>query len=437
MATGQQRRGDYRSEEAHQGALWCILYFVFITWPRSWLRFKMTDFFAIRSGRSSVSLTIATLLLGPATLMAAAQMDYHELLKQLERAVSEHDTRQAQKIQDELLSGKPPLDVLLSAGALFGEHDLLGNSAAVFEKGTALYPESFEAHYDLAFALLNLGETQKAFAALSSARAAGSDEQAATNYLRGKIYEATGDMQTAREDLAAANRARPRAENYALDLALLYLRSYAYVPAIEVLQPAAEAHPESQELKLELALADALAGKKAASLALCRDLKSDAATSSQGFLIAAFSECASDDFEACSKETQTGLAEARPHPYLYYLDANALWNLNPSDRARALRQVNNAIAHLPGCVACLELRSKILEAGGDNRSAAADLEKVVEQSPQSASAWYRLAQLYKKLGRAQQSADSLERYRSIRSAQANQDVESFRQQFMPNKPAGR
>jgi tetratricopeptide (TPR) repeat protein len=293
-----------------------------------------------------------------------------------------------------------------------------------------LYPESFEAHYDLAFALLNLGQPQRASAALASAKPTSSTDQAAISYLRGKIYEATGDIQKAREDFTAAYRARPREENYALDLALLYLRSYAYVPAINVLEPALEYHPESREIKLELALADALAGRKAATLALCGDLKSDAATSPLGFLIVAFSQCISNDFEACSKEAQLGLAASAPHPYLYYLDANALWSLNPADHDRALRLLNNAIAHLPRCVACLELRSKMLEAGGDNRSAVADLEHVVQQNPQSASAWYRMAQLYKKLGRSQESADSLRRYRSVHGAQANQEVESFRQQFL-------
>ncbi len=342
-----------------------------------------------------------------------------------------------QAVQDELLSGKPSLDVLLSAGALLGEHDLLQNSAAVFDRCTALYPESFEAHYDLAFALLNLGHARQALAALRSAKAAGLTDEAATHYLRGKIYEATGDMQRAREDLAAANRARPQAENYTLDLALLYLRSYAYVPAIDVLQPALKYHPESQEIKLELALANALAGRKAAALALCRGLESDPATSSLAFLLAAFSECMSNDFEACSKEAQLALASGNPHPYLYYLDANALWNLNPSDSGRALGRLNNAIAQLPHCVACLELRSKILEAGGDDGAAVADLERVVQENPQSASGWYRLAQLYKKLGRSAQSANCLRRYQAVHNAQANQEMESFRQQFLQGKPVTR
>lgn len=402
---------------------------------RSWLRFKISDFFPIRHCRGSVSLTITAVLLAPAILAAGAQADSVELLKQLERALTDHDTQQAQRIQDELLSSNPSLDVLLSAGGLLAEHEMLQNSVDVLEKCVGMYPASFEAHYDLAFALLNLGNPQEAFATLSAAKAAGTDEQVATSYLRGKIYEATGDMQKAQADLAAANRARPREENYALDLALLYLRSYAYVPAIDVLQPASEYHPKSRELKLELALANALASRKAAALALCQDLKSDATLSSSGFLIAAFAECMSNNFEACSKEAQSGLVARNPHPYLYYLDANALWNLNPLNRDQALRKLNQAITHLPRCTACLELRGKILETGGDDQSASADLEKVVQLNPQAASAWYRLAQIYKKLGRAKESADCLGRYQSIRSTQANQEVESFRQQFLSGKSA--
>ncbi len=138
----------------------------------------------------------------------------------------------------------------------------------------------------------------------------------------------------------------------------------------------------------------------------------------------------SNDFSACSKEAQLGLKTPRPHPYLYYLDASALWNMDSPDHARVLSELNNAVVRLPHCVACLELRSKVLEVTGDNQAALSDLERVVEQNPQSASNWYRLAQIYKKLDRPQESAGSLRRYQSIHAAQVNQEVESFRQQFI-------
>ncbi len=348
----------------------------------------------------------------------------------LRQAVAAHDASGIKALETELLSSKPPVEVLLSAGAFLGEHEFLQDSADVFEKCVELYPSSFEAHYNLAFARLNLGQLEQASAALASAKSAGPADQAAVEYLQGKIYQAAGDLQKARDDLAAAYRARPREENYALDLALFYLRSSAYVPAIDVLQRASVYHPDSGEIKLELALGNALAGRKTAALALCRDLQSDSATSSLSLLIAAFAQCMSNDFSACSREAQLGLETPRPHPYLYYLVASALWNMNSPDRARILSELNKALVGLPHCVACLELRSRVLESTGDNRAALTDLERVVEQNPQSASGWYRLAQIYKKLGRPQESADSLRRYRSIHTAQVNQEIESFRQQFL-------
>ncbi len=371
-------------------------------------------------------------LLTAALLTSAAQPASSTLIPDLNRALSTRDARRIKAIETDLLSTQPPLDDLLSAGALLGQHDLIKDSAAIFERCVTLYPNSFEAHYNLAFARLNLGQLPEASRAIASITPSSAADQAASQYLQGKIFQASGDMQKAHDNLASAYRARPQEENYALDLALFYLHSSAYVPAIDVLQSASTYHPESQEIKLELALANALAGRNAAALTLCRNLQAKPTTASLSFLIAAFAQCMSQDFRACSQQARLGLNAPHPHPYLYYLDATALWNMGSPDPTRVLRDLNEAIARLPNCTVCLDLRAKVFEKTGNPNAALADLNTIVAQAPQSASAWYRLAQLDKKLGRAADSAAALRRYQAIHTTQTNQDVETFRQQFLGN-----
>ena len=222
------------------------------------------------------------------------------------------------------------------------------------------------------------------------------------HYLTGKVFLATNHLQEAQKDLAIAYAQRPGEENYALDLALLYIRSAAYVPAIEVLRPASAAHPESEELAIELALADALAGRYSDGISICRRLEQQDPALPVTRLIAAFSYCTEKNHKACEAEASAGLASPHPHPYLYYLRARALWDSGATDHTQALADVSKAIEQIPECTACLLLRSSIYEALEDDRSAIGDLKKAVEGAAQPASAWYRLCVLYRKLGLAGQ-----------------------------------
>jgi len=348
----------------------------------------------------------------------------------LAAALSSHEIDQVYLWEQRLLSGNSSADILLSAGALLGQHDMLRDAATMFEKCSDRFPALFEAKYNLALARIGLNDYLAAQKVIRSASPSSVRESAAIEYLRGKIYSATGYRAEARQSLERAYRSNPDNENYALDLALLYIQSSAYVPAIQMLQPSLASHPESEELAIELALSDALAGRQAEALAVCRQLLNRNSQLPTPRLIAAFTYCVAADYGHCETESSLGLSLPAANPYLHYLYAEALWNLNPTATARPLAELDAALKAMRYCRACLLLRSRVFEAMKDYGAAVTDIRTVLQQDSKSAEAWYRLATLCRRVDDARGAADAVNHYRALNEKHTSQEVESFREQFL-------
>ena len=155
----------------------------------------------------------------------APQADTRTLAAAVDRAITEGHPDQAQKALLELL-GRPhvELEVLLACGAKLAERERFEPARAVFARAVQEYPRSFEAHYNLALADIALRRFDEARAALEAPVEASKDQQAAREYLRGKIHEAAGEPALAERCFTAAFSAAPEEENYALDLGMFYLR---------------------------------------------------------------------------------------------------------------------------------------------------------------------------------------------------------------------
>ena len=274
-------------------------------------------------------------------------------ITQLKDALAVNKEAEIRAVEQRLISAQATRSTLLAAGVLFAQHDRLTDAATIFEKCAHEYPSSFEAKYNLALTRIGLAKYPAAFEVLNSISPVTADQKAAVQYLTGKAFLATNHLQEAQRYLASAYAQRPGEENYALDLALLYIRSAAYVPAIEVLRPAFAAHPESEELAIELALADALAGRYSDGISICRRLEQQDPALPLPGLIAAFSYCTAKNYKACEAEASAGLESPHPHPYLYYLRARAVWDSGAADHTRALADVSKAIEQIPECTACL------------------------------------------------------------------------------------
>ncbi len=360
-----------------------------------------------------------------------AQLVADPLLSELNRVLSANDAAGLHAVEQKLLTGSKNLDTLLSAGILLAQHDKFTEASALFERCSQEYPQSFEAKYNLALAQYALSNFAKALDALHNIAPQSARETAAVEYLEGKVFAATNRLHEAQQTLESAYRADPEEENYALDLGLLDIRSSAYVPAIAILQQALAQHPQWQELKLELSLASALAGRYKEAIALSRSLLHDNASPATARLITAFTLCMDEQYEACKNEAAAGLSSPNPDPYLYYLHAKALSKSDSTGSRPILGDLDIAIARMPACKVCILLRSRVLESNNDNRAAIADLQTLVQQDSKQAAAWYRLAVLYRKTGRSAEASDALHHYRTLQDNQETQEVESFRNQLMP------
>jgi predicted Zn-dependent protease len=352
------------------------------------------------------------------------------VIEELRAALASHNTAEARALEQKLLVGPASLNTLLAAGFLLAQQERMSEAVAVFERCSQQFPSSFEAKYNLALARIALTQYQSAFDTLNSLSPATADEKAAVQYLTGKIFLNTNHLKEAQEKLASAYAQRPKEENYALDLALLYIRSAAYVKAIRVLEPSLALHPASEDLALELALSQVLAGNYSDGIAICRKLQEQDTTLGVLRLIAAFAYCEQKSFHSCEAEASAGLASPHPHPYLYYLRARAGWDSGSTEHGRLLADVSTAIRQMPACRACLLLRSRMFEASGDNGSAITDIKRAVEGDTQDAADWYRLSVLYRKEGRSDEASAALRHYRSMHDNGSNQEVESFRRQFL-------
>jgi tetratricopeptide (TPR) repeat protein len=352
------------------------------------------------------------------------------VLADLDAALASNDTQQVRNIEQRLLSGDESADTLLSAGALLARHDLLADAAAVFERCAQQFPVLFEAKYNVVLARIGLNDYPNAEIALHAISPGSARETAAVQYLQGKIYSATGRAQEARQSFENAYHSNPEEENYALDLALFYIQSSAYVPAIQILQPSLARHPESEELALELALSDALAGQQADALAVCHKLIERSRDLSSPRVIAAFANCAAGSYQACEAEAAAGLSLPHPDRYLYYLHAEALWNSDSRDLSKILSELGVAIDKMPACGVCYLLRSRVREAAHDDRAAISDVKAAIAEEAQSAQAWYRLSVLYRKAGSLPEADDAIRQYRALRERQASEEIESFRKQFV-------
>lgn len=329
--------------------------------------------------------------------------------------------------------GQNSLDSLLESGVKLAQQERYTEAVQVFEKCVQQDAESFEAHYNLALALFALQRFSEARGAIENVRASGEAEQLATQYLLGKLDEALGRLPQARRELSAAFEGAPHEENYALDLGLLMIQQNDYENARGVFARAARAHPQSAYVLLGLAMAQAFGGKPEEATTTCTRILQADPTFTPAMLLMAYSHYMAGDYEETERIAAAGLHSLSASPYLYYLHAATLLKLNSTDYTRMLQELEIAERGIPSCTLCYFARSKVHQASGDTPAAITDLEALVKHvSPDFEQAWYRLAALYERAGRQQDSERARARFEAIKSTAVDRDTELIRNMIIPN-----
>jgi tetratricopeptide (TPR) repeat protein len=323
-------------------------------------------------------------------------------------------------------------DSLLASGVKLAQQERYAEAVEVFEKCIERDPESFEAHYNLALALFALERFSEARKAIQSLHAPREPEQLAAQYLLGKIDEGLGMLPQARRELAAAFEGAPAEENYALDLGLLMIRQSDYREAMRVFARASQVHPESPYVLLGLAMAQSFGGKPGEAAATCEQILKSQPAFSPATLLMAFSRYMSGEYEEAERVAASGLRSSSASPYLYYVHAATLLKLNSTAYARMLRELDTAESGIPSCALCYFVRSKVHQTSGDVPAAIADLETLVTRiKPDFDQAWYRLAALYQRAGRQQDSYRARARFEAIKAKEVDPDTELIRTMLLP------
>jgi tetratricopeptide (TPR) repeat protein len=361
----------------------------------------------------------------------AAAAPENDLVTELDRAIG--DPVKIRQIVSEITARpRVKLDVLLQAGIKLAEREMYPEAAHVFSRAVKDYPNSFEAHYNLAlshFALQKLGEARAALNGLSNLTP---QQQLARDYLLGKILDATGDHSLAERNLAAAFAGAPLEENYALDLGLFYLRHQNYARAVSTLEIGVKHHPQSLFLGLGLGLAQVFGDHPSQAVATSKRVLAIDPAFAPARLLMTIAYYMNGENENCVREAEAALR--RPSgviPYLYYLHAAALLRLNSKEYGRMLQDLDTAIRQIPACSFCYFAASKVHQAKGDEAAAIADLETLVSRvDPEFSQGWYRLSTLYQHAGRPDEAASALARFRAIKTAETDGETEYLRKLFL-------
>lgn len=349
------------------------------------------------------------------------------LAREIQTALTEGEVDRARDSLRKLLS-RPRLDpdILLRVGVALAQRELYAEASQVFSRCASDHPEIFEAHYNLALAELAQQKLPEASAALEASPRGSAQEEIARSYLRGKIEAAAGKTSEAERDLAAAFAGAPREENYALDLGLLYVRQRDYRRATQVLERGVNANPQSPFLLLGLSLSQLLSGHQVESVETSRKALKLEPDFPPAQLLMAYALYLDGKLEEAERVAAHGLALPQPSPYLDYLHAVLSLKRQSREYDRILEELAIANRAIPNCSLCYLAQSKAHEALRDNQAAIADLETAVRANPGFSDAWYRLAILYRSVGRSEDASRAREQFQRIKAGKDDRETEMLR-----------
>jgi len=134
-----------------------------------------------------------------------------------------------------------------------------------------------------------------------------------------------------------------------------------------------------------------------------------------------------DDAEKIARQ---GLSSPDASPYLYYLDASILVKLQSRQYDRIFRALSIAQRKIPACSLCYLTASKAHQAQGNFEAAIADLENATRSDPSFSEAWYRLAFLYRRVGRTADASQAQDRFQELKADKEGREVQMLRENFL-------
>ena len=378
--------------------------------------------------RASATVTQALLLTQNGQLPESSP---DAVLESLERALSEGKADKAHDLLIQILK-RPHLtsDFLLRVGIQFASHELYGEAAEAFQRCIQEHPEVFEAYYNLALADIAEQKWEAALATLQQAPQESRAEVLACSYLRGKVEDSQGKTSEAEHDLSDAFAGTPQNPTYGMDLGLFYVHEHAYPQAATVFERAAGFNPRSSFLLLGLSLSRFLAGQHEQSIVALKKALSLQPDFPPAQLLLTFALSAEGKLTDAEKVARQGLTAPHPSPYLYYLDASVLVKLQSRQYKRIFAELRIAQREIPSCSLCYLTESKAHQAQGNFEAAIADLEIATRLDSSFPEAWYRLASLYRRMGRSGDASRAQDQFEKLKADKEGREIQMLRENFL-------
>jgi tetratricopeptide (TPR) repeat protein len=353
------------------------------------------------------------------------------LVESLERALSAGNAENAHDLLIQILK-RPHLtsDLLLRLGIQFAERELYGDAAEVFQRCIQEHPEIFEAYYNLALAEIAEQKWEEALTTLQQAPQKSRSEVLACSYLRGKVEDSQGRTSEAERDLSDAFAGAPQNPTYGMDLGLFYVHQHAYLQAAAVFERAAGLNPRSSFLLLGLSLSRFLTGQHEQSIGALRKILAMQPDFAPAQVLMTFVLSAEGKLEDAEKVARQGLNSPHVSPYLYYLDASVLVKLQSKQYKRIFEELSIAQREIPSCSLCYLTESKAHQAQGNFEAAITDLEIATRLDPSFSEAWYRLASLYRRVGRSADASRARDRFQDLKADKEGREIQMLRENFL-------
>ncbi len=314
-----------------------------------------------------------------------------------------HEAEKAQPMLESLLSSAS-YDDLLRAGSRWGEVGQMPLSTRAFERALELRPDSYDARFNLAFALFQQKAFDQALDALDRIDQTRAQSHADYHYLRGKLELALQHPQVAAEEYLQAARLQPDNESLCMDAGLLYSRHEDFQKALEIFEACVQRLPDSVPVETGLGLTYFQLGKYPDAIETFKKVialrpEADAAREALVFLLYISGRLAEG-----RQVLEERMGTKDVDYYIYFLHALVLLRLDArGNQAAALGSLERALQLAPKFAPAYYQRAKIRFDRGEPETALKDLEAATALDPNYAQPYSLMAQIYFKLGKRQEA----------------------------------
>ncbi|MGI9072461.1 MAG: tetratricopeptide repeat protein [Bryobacteraceae bacterium] len=290
---------------------------------------------------------------------------------------------------------------LTAIGIGLGECQAYADAAHVLEEAHRIDPASASTTWNMALAEFKAGAFDQVLTSLDALPLGSESAQPEVLYLRGKAMQAV-KRPGASVILAQACRAKPQ-EEYCSDAAIFLMREGQLPQAAELLELELRTQQPTAGALSMLGLVQFRLGRyqeaiKSYTGAIQCDAALPAPREGLAFLL-----YMTGDLETARATVEDALKGTGVNFYLPYLHALILWRISHRFGPDALNSLAASLQKNANFAPAYFLRGKIRVDGNDLDGALTDFQRAAALDTQYALPWYKMAQVYRRQGRADEA----------------------------------